>query len=355
MSQENRLVTSTYRGTTAPEAHGRSLRNCEYNWQRSLIHYFRADDLITTQLEIAKAEGREIVTIADIGSGYAGLFSDILATPGSTPRTRDFLKQNPNIFIRMVGLTDARRPAEFGQPDPNFYYPLKDNDQFSAANIFYTLTSAQRLRTFLQSQDIPKVDLMLATASFQYLGFLTFRQTVEDGLVSLRGPGSRMLVSIYSYLTPGIIGLPDRGQARFTIPGENRDVFRPSIKDTLRDKGSRFKHTGSPAGFILEIAALKDTLRLFNRLGIIPDNTLASLTARIDSSLLRNAPDGYPALADIALTTAEKTLAKRWIDQTAEKKTAILLELAAKFSGDIRMDIKDTEPPGFNGFTAEKI
>jgi hypothetical protein len=353
MRENSPVVTSAYRGTTESSAHGRSIASCEYSWQTALTKPIRLDDLIINQLTLARAQARKTVSLLDIGSGDAEIFREILTNRTSIPHTKAFLSTHPDMEVYMLGLTDAKASGDFGKPDPSFNYSPEDR-QLSGANILYTLTANQRLSSFLQSQDVPKVDLILATCSLQYLGFLTFRQTIVDSISALRTPGSIMVASAYSYLTPGVIGLPDQDRAKLTIPAsqEPENAFKPNIKNIMRDKGGRFKDIQGPAQLALELQALKDALELLRRLNVIEARTLQALIERMDSPLLQNSPESYFGLANTALRSAERKLAKTWTERAKKKKTAVLEELQTQLSSQVRIDI---QPRGIGGFSIEKI
>jgi hypothetical protein len=125
------------------------------------------DDLIFNQLENAQKHDRKKVTILDIGSGQGNLFKDFLAKPQFGSKSREFLLQNKDFNIDMIGITDAKSIDELltEQEITAQGESVPDNVQIKAKNIKYTLSFQQRVADVLKSQKIEGIDLCVSTVA----------------------------------------------------------------------------------------------------------------------------------------------------------------------------------------------
>lgn len=207
------VPTEVYRGPKTFLATGRDIRSCENTWSYEDRQITSFDKLLSNQLELAQERGETGITVIDIGCGQGNLFKDFLHTQFSdgeeaTTETIQFLKNNPTIGIRLVGLTDAT-------PDlPNTSRKLSAHTwnlpNASAKIVPFSLAKEQTYNDFLKAENISSVNLTLATFSVSYFHPFLFRDTVRQIIDSLSEDGVA-LITPYSYKS-------GKSLSRYTIP-----------------------------------------------------------------------------------------------------------------------------------------
>jgi hypothetical protein len=234
-----RKIVDSYHGTKVQPQH-RGIEACQNLWNEEIKTVGSFDDLIFNQLENAKKQGRKKVTVLDIGSGKGNLFADYLSKPQLGKKSREFLTNNTDFNIDMVGITDAKTPEELltEQKITSETENIIDNSQIKARNIRYTLSYNQRIEDVLEKFKIEGVDLCTSTLALTYLGPSTFSNTIEDVIKNLNS-GGQMIAYDYSGIAPGIIE-SDPGFLNLDIRGLEHYGKQPSLKATLLDRGSRF-------------------------------------------------------------------------------------------------------------------
>lgn len=103
-------IAHGYHGTEV-QPQNRGVESCEKLWNRE-IKVGSFDDLILSQLENAKKQGRKKITVLDIGSGQGNLFRDYLSDAKTGTKSREFLSQNKDLRVDLVGVTDANSVEE---------------------------------------------------------------------------------------------------------------------------------------------------------------------------------------------------------------------------------------------------
>lgn len=232
-------IANGYHGTDLQPQY-RGAEACQKLWNKE-IEVGSFDDLILNQLENAKKQGRKKVTILDIGSGVGNLFRDYLSKYQLGIKSRNFLAQNRDFNINMVGITDAKSVDELlteqlitatGEEE------IPDNSQIKAKNIRYTLTYNQRIGDVLKSQNIEKIDLCVSTTALTYLGPNVFENILTDTIKYLHSEG-QMIAFGYFNRTPGVTrSYPSR------LSLDIRDIpdikNSSSLKATLHENRRRF-------------------------------------------------------------------------------------------------------------------
>lgn len=213
--QQGERETSVYRGFTDPYRFSRELSECEGYWNEFELKPGTFDQLLTQQLHLAIEQGRTTVNVLDLGSGSGALIKNVVNDRSDEEKqriasSRRILGGNPNLRVRIVGLTDARSGDEFLKREPilpaSYSLPIPTNDQISAENIYYSITRTQTLENFLSAVNLEQVDLLVSTAFFIYLEDIdVYKRTLLDAVQSLRSGGGKLLVSDYvSKTTPKI-------------------------------------------------------------------------------------------------------------------------------------------------------
>ncbi len=342
MERNKHTKTGAYRGPIGRLVHDRPISACELQWQSSITD-LSLDYLLSTQLKIAISSGRSSVNVLDIGSGDAGLFKGVVHHPARIPETMNLLTANGSIRVDMLGLTDAKTSEDHLKEASNIYPP--EGSPFSVKNIGYTLTAAQTLREFLIHLGNPKIDLILATCSLQYLGPLTFNQTIRDALDSLRASGSLMLAAVYSNLAPGVI-IDSAKNFRFTIPG-NKDG-NPHQSKALKFKGDRYGKDPSDN----EVKVLLSTINKLRELGALEEECASGLIEKVTQHTHPETLFALQSIITVGLRRAETTLAKKHIERLKEKKTEALEKIKSDYADTLELKVNSK---GFTGFLAVKI
>ena len=235
-------IASGYHGTEVQPQY-RGVEACQ-NLLNKEIKVGTFDDLIVNQLENAKKQDRSKITILDIGSGQGNLFRDFLSNASLGQKTREFLSQNSDFTIEMIGVTDAKSVDELLEKKEITADALNspDNSQIKALNIKYTLSYNQRIGDILKANNIDGIDLCVSTVAFTYLGPGTFENAVTDVIDNLHS-GGQMVAYDYSGIAPGIIQ-PDPMFLSLDIRNIPDVKNETSLKATLHEQSIRFSRRG---------------------------------------------------------------------------------------------------------------
>ena len=190
--------TKVYRGPMREIRLTRDIEQCEMFWP--LESNEGLDAILAKQISLASRRQEDTVTVVDIGSGMGGLINNVvddlqvnLSRTSVLPQSATALSQNPDIRLRMIGLTDARSENEFSRRVASD----TGNPQVSGTNVLYSLTKDQTFADFLKSQDISKIHLALGTWSFAYFHPFLFRDTIRTTIHSLT-PQGELVVGVYN-------------------------------------------------------------------------------------------------------------------------------------------------------------
>lgn len=258
-------IASGYHGTEAQPQY-RGVEACQNLWNKE-IKVGSFDDLIFNQLENAKKQGRKKVTILDIGSGQGNLFRDFLSQDKLGSKSREFLSQNRDFNIEMVGITDAKTVDELLTEEEitaKGENTLPNNSQIKAKNIKYTLSFNQRIKDVLESQKIEGIDLCVSTVALTYLGPSVFENTLTDVVNNLH-QGGQMVAYDYSGIAPGIIQ-PDPMFLSLDVRDVKDIRTSASLKAVLNEHSMRFARRG--VNLQDEENALEKAEDLMVRLGV---------------------------------------------------------------------------------------
>lgn len=190
-SQLGRVYVNAYRGPVTERG------ALQYAREWTDIGLGSVDDLLTEQLNLSREQGRQKVTVLDLGSTRQATFlTDLLRNPHTNLGTRRFLEQNPAFSLELVGLTDAFTRQEL---DTVVNQTDVDTPQMrgSMRVVAYSLTARQTLERFLESQQIDSPNLVFAVWSLAYLSPNTFREVLTSSTSSLAQAG-RFIGSGYS-------------------------------------------------------------------------------------------------------------------------------------------------------------
>ena len=156
-----------------------------------------ADELVYQQLELSRNQGRQKVTVLDLGcTREPTFFTDILNDPQTSPNTRRFLQQNPSFSLELIGLTDTTSREEFGQVVNQTSLDTPEM-RGSMRVIAYSLTAWQTLERFITEQQIESPNLIFGMWSLAYMNSNIFREILSTSASSL-APRGRFIGSGYS-------------------------------------------------------------------------------------------------------------------------------------------------------------
>ncbi|HVT01659.1 MAG TPA: hypothetical protein VHE53_05545 [Patescibacteria group bacterium] len=199
-----------YEGPEDPTTFQRGIRECEAVWNSNReLRIGTLDDLLANQLNLALEQGRNLVKVLDMGSGDGSLMrsavNDRIDSSGKSilNASRGILAQNPDMRIRIVGFTDARKTDDFMKREPitlsPYTIPLTTTYQISAENVHYSVTLKQPVTTLLETLDFQEIDLVLATEFFNHLkDDSLFGTTLNQAVDTLRAHGGKLVSSSYS-------------------------------------------------------------------------------------------------------------------------------------------------------------
>ena len=202
----NTVEVGGYQGPSDAIYTARSMATCEAMWNENEVKPGTFDDLLSAQLMQASTEGRTEVVVLDLGSGEAALIKNAVNDTGlegsKTFKSRQVLSANPQLQVRLLGLTDARKPEDFLtseviNPNSSYTIPHPTSRQITAENYRYTITPNQTLGQFLDAVNAPQLDLIVSTSFFFHLEGNVFDNTLLDSARALRSGGGKMLVRGY--------------------------------------------------------------------------------------------------------------------------------------------------------------
>ncbi len=202
----NTVETGGYQGPSDAIYTARSMATCEAMWNENEVKPGTFDDLLSAQLMQASTEGRTEVVVLDLGSGEAALIKNVINDTGlegsKTFKSRQVLSANPQLQVRLVGLTDAKKPEDFLTseaitPNSSYTIPHPTSRQITAENYRYTITTNQTLGKFLDAAKAPQLDLIVSTSFFFHLEGVVYDNTLLDSARALRSGGGKMLVRGY--------------------------------------------------------------------------------------------------------------------------------------------------------------
>lgn len=197
MEREKHHYVHAYKGPTTE----RTTNQYSQEWVKTGLGNF--DELVYEQLLFAQSHGQNKITILDIGcEKEAKLYEDFLHNPEVGKKTRHFLSEHRNMYLELVGLTDATEVETFGKT--NKQLSVDENEIRGKARIVnYTLTAVQTLERFLKEQNIKSTNLVLATWSLAYLSPNVFEEVLRTASNSLQ-KGGRFLGSGYNDSMAGL-------------------------------------------------------------------------------------------------------------------------------------------------------
>ncbi len=195
-----------YAGSENPRYASRSLTMCEALWNADTVKPGTFDEMLAFQLKLAIAEGRDVVTVLDLGSGEtSALLKNIInnSVPSSPlTQTRALLAQNPPLNIRFIGLTDAKTDANFFRRDAITFSPLAlpapGQFQMSAENVHFSLNPEQTLVEFARGLGVKDFNLVLATGFFTHFYPEDFEQILEAVVLLLHENGGKLVAAVYA-------------------------------------------------------------------------------------------------------------------------------------------------------------
>jgi hypothetical protein len=331
-------ITNGYHGTEVQPQY-RGVKACEYLWNKEIKNIGSFDDLIIHQLENAKRQDRTKITVLDIGSGLGNLFREFLSDVSVGRKTRNFLADNKNFTVDLIGVTDAKTIEELLTEEEITAKNNQtvDNNQIHARNIKYTLSYNQRITDVLKSRNIKGIDLCVSTVALTYLGPGTFENTMRDVINNLNSDG-QMVAYEYSGITPGIVQ-PDPMLLRLDVRNI-QNISAASLKAMLRQSGVRFARTD--VSIDDEEKALEQAENLMVKLGVTTQDEIDDRRkkCRLDpdyiqqkeSALIRRA--GY-------LASDERNLISRHILKLRQIKERQLKSLFNENKDRIRGEFKE--------------
>lgn len=232
MSAEKRIYINAYNGPTTE----RTPLDCANEWRK--LGLGSIDSLLSEQLLAAMQNGKNKVTVLDIGSGKeAKLLRAVMHDQAVAPESRRLLSQYPEASLQLVGLTDTSEEPYFGQTIISETMQEPDM-RVTFRNVAYTLTAAQTLRCFLRQEEIIKINLALATWSLAYLPLGIFSEVVRTTTEHLESEG-RFLGVGYNDNVSGI-GFkyhPDRDVVHFSVASRKlpSDLWEVLLDDFSED------------------------------------------------------------------------------------------------------------------------
>jgi hypothetical protein len=333
MSKAENPSIGAYRGASRaeyPHLHRRNIGDFELIMESTNSRIPPFDTILQTHLEQALAQGRNTVTVVDLGAGDAHVTRHFLSNPHIGKRSREALAQNPQMKLNFVSITDAQSEEEFMQPQKlaPLEEPSADNKQITAINIPYTVTSSQPISKLLLEQEIGKIDVGLAMGFFSHLRPVVFDQAMRDTIDALQ-PGGELLVLEYASVAGSRLSKDDNHT------DEDEPVSLP-----IRSEGEitwvDTNKIRSNAEKLLEENPDDDTL--FQEAKKINWGTIEA-EARYGDSLN---PHNYPHnptvkehflwTINVALTDAEEILR---VNKVREEKIAILDSMAQDYDGEV--------------------
>lgn len=334
-------ISSGYHGTEVQPQY-RGIAACEQLWNRE-ITVGSFDELIYEQLKNAKQSGRDKVVVLDIGSGKGNLFREYLAKDESGQKGKEFLTQNPDFNIEMIGITDAQSVGELlkeeGIVPKGSTAPPYENKQIKAKNIKYTLTYQQGINNVLQAQNIEGIDLCVSTVALTYLGPQVFERTIEE-IVDKLHPGGQMVAYDYSGITPGIIQ-PDPMFLALDVRNIPDLKTTSSLKATLHEGGIRFaRNRVDPHE---EEEKLEEGEQLMVRLGIVDQEEINNRKREFLAELEQEDDRGMALMRTRTpyLSEDEKALIDRHILKIRGIKKQQLATFFKNHANDIEGDYKE--------------
>lgn len=347
---EKTVVSDVYHGSIDQSEHARTIASCEHAWNKErLIGSF--DSLLARQLLIAKDEGRENVTVIDIGSGDAMLFQNFVSNPTLCPETEKILKSNPKLKLKLVGITDSPTTQEMFVKK-QFFSPTDLAEQISCWNEYYSLTATQTLDTILNKEGIENVDLALSTWCFTYMGPKNFEITLNSVIAHLRPNGGFMVAAAYAEQEiPGFIrkdpSLPHDLDVRNIVDDESAANL---LKVALQDSHMRFYTRG--ADLDKEERGLELAEKRLIEMGVVTDPDIKEAIEQYHYDLESGNRTRGGALSiratDIITRNMEK-IARRQMLKLKTQKQTILRQLKEKMNDVVDVEYSDST------FTVRKI
>jgi len=182
-------------------------------YQRLLSHKDVEILKLAPEEEVIKMfeEGKQQVTILDIGSGGYGRFIRSFSDLEKVPKLFDYLKTHPDKQLRVVGLTaGSRNKAVLSKQDVPNSIDFENGSLINVEKYDYTLTRASTLENFLEQTNIESLDLVFATHSLQYLGPKNFEDNFTQ-MVDRLSPGGKAFIIEYSQFPGTLDYLPSLG------------------------------------------------------------------------------------------------------------------------------------------------
>ncbi len=244
---EKPIQTGAYHGSGGPNA-ARTLGEISVmllTEERLAEPVGTVDQLLADQVRNAVFQGRNSVTLLDLGSGEGQMLRDIIGHPEQMPQTVEALKyakahQINDFSIKLVGLTDtsgiANRPSTSGTVfTTTAQIPQGINYPTTAVNYGYAIVNGQSLTQFLEQNHIAKLDLVLATQSMMYLKPHLFRSTLSDIAEALT-PGGRCVIIGYKHFGGDSLSKSDLSAPQ-VIPGTLDDLQTKGIDFEIKGLG----------------------------------------------------------------------------------------------------------------------
>lgn len=201
---------------------------------------FSIDSLVSDTLRNVEAQGRTEATIFDFGCGEAEMFRDLLTNPDS--QTIQFLREHPNINLRMLGLTDttgieneAKETSLIGQVrdllSQEEQQELPTNVQAQVA--YYSVTAEQTLETFFQQHGVNTIDIGFSVQALSYLFPRNLDRVLRTIIDHLEPNGGKFIAAPYAERVPGF-ARGGYGEGYLDIRGK---VERPGFIRAVQENG----------------------------------------------------------------------------------------------------------------------
>lgn len=342
---------------------------------------------VVDAITAAAAQGRDEVVVFDFGCGQGCALEDVVQ--GRSPDIMDAVRANPDIKLRLIGLTDlpAIRAATMSPQElaagKDIPLPEGSPPNVSAHIDYYPVTAARTLEKYFESRGIAEIDLALAVRSFRYLPSKNLELTLQSiahrlrpqsGVLAARQYAGSPLGFVYQHsplgYSPHLEYYQFDNQHRGGGPGNRQR--KPSLAATLIEKHLRFvgESADAPApntDIRQEIGFLAAALQKYVTLNALrveeirtkiavyaapvgedagaPAPESISIQEMLEGlSARRSAEENRQVLGEVALqllSRAELVLGDRRENQDFDKKYALLARLQAE-SQDLAVQFGQT-------------
>lgn len=348
-----KVKTGVYKGLTGSYLR-RGIEGYENAWNREGYEDVTYDQLVTSAIEQALADGRQEVVVFDFGCGEGNAMTTFLQDDQSEAMKK--IKENPDLQLKLIGLTDTpgiEASDEVLASGKQLKSPNDEPINVSAQIDYYAVTAARTLENYFVEHDITSIDVAMAVQSLAYLPAKNFEATVASIASRLKSPNSTFIASAYTNQVPGF--------DTYAYPSIDIQNFsrEPGVRTTLQDGWTRFSDPN--IDIEEEGTNLKSVIGRYVSMGVlsqaevdkrIEQELKLSRTAKIKNALLRHKPqfeelykadDPRNALGKVAdlLSSGQENLYIIRGSKLVEQKEAALNKLKSQYADSLDISFSE--------------